>query len=76
MTIPDSVTSIENEVFSNCESLTSVTLPDSVTSIGGWAFKDCDQLTLTVSRDSYSEEFAIENDILYTYPDATDWLNN
>ena len=70
------VTSIGDSVFSECKSLTSMTIPGSVTSIGDGAFKDCDQLTLTVSRDSYSEEFAIKNDILYTYPDATDWLNN
>ena len=39
--IPDSVTSIGEEAFFGCKSLTSVTIPDSVTSIEGAAFKDC-----------------------------------
>ena len=36
--IPNSVTSIGEWAFSECESLTSVTIPDSVTSIGSSAF--------------------------------------
>ena len=36
--IPDSVTSIGDNAFYACDSLTSVTIPDSVTSIGYWAF--------------------------------------
>ena len=43
--IPDSVTSIGESAFRNCDALTSVTIPDSVTSIGGCAFYDCDALT-------------------------------
>ncbi len=38
VTIPDSVTSIEEEAFSGCKYLSSVTIPDSVTSIGANAF--------------------------------------
>ncbi|MGN0572541.1 MAG: leucine-rich repeat protein [Acutalibacteraceae bacterium] len=44
--IPDSVTSIGNDAFSNCAELTSVIIPDSVMSIGDWAFCDCDGLTI------------------------------
>ena len=44
-TIPDSVTSIGNDVFFGCTSLTSVTIPDSVTSIGEVAFGECTSLT-------------------------------
>lgn len=40
ITIPDSVTRIDNYAFSGCTGLTSVTIPDSVTSIGAEAFKD------------------------------------
>ena len=43
--IPDSVTSINKEVFYGCSGLTSIDIPNSVTSIGGWAFYGCSGLT-------------------------------
>jgi hypothetical protein len=43
--IPDSVTSIGDEVFYQCSKLTSVTIPNSVTSIGDEAFAGCSGLT-------------------------------
>ena len=43
--IPDSVSSIEDYAFSNCDKLTSVTIPDSVTRIGRSAFGGCSGLT-------------------------------
>ena len=45
MTIPNSVTSIENSAFRGCSSLTSVTIPNSVTSIENSAFRGCSSLT-------------------------------
>ena len=39
------VTSIGDQAFYNCTSLTSVTIPDSVTSIGDRAFYNCKSLT-------------------------------
>ena len=43
--IEDGVTSIGNNAFCWCTSLTSVTIPSSVTSIGNSAFYSCDALT-------------------------------
>ena len=45
VTIPDSVTSIGDDVFYGCTSLTSISIPDGVTSIGSYAFSDCKSLT-------------------------------
>lgn len=44
VTIPDSVTTIENEAFYNCDNLVSATTGNGVTSIGDEAFRDCDKL--------------------------------
>ena len=41
LTFDDTVTTIGENAFENCSSLTSVTIPDSVTSIGGTAFSVC-----------------------------------
>ena len=43
--IPDSVTSIGDGAFSECNSLKSINIPDTVTRIGRSAFEDCDSLT-------------------------------
>ena len=43
--VPNSVTSIGVDAFSDCTSLTSVTIPNSVTSIGDGAFELCESLT-------------------------------
>ena len=70
--IPDSVTTIGNHAFSSCANLTSIDIPNTVTTIGDSAFRFCDKLTLTVDRDSYAMQYAIDNDLSYTYPDAND----
>ena len=45
ITIPDSVTSIEQGAFSLCSKLESVTIPNSVVSLGSYAFYGCRSLT-------------------------------
>ena len=57
-TIPNSVTSIGDEAFSGCESLTSITIPDSVTSIDAWAFYACYSLT-DIYYTGSEEEWAV-----------------
>ena len=53
ITIPPSVTKIEEYAFYDCSSLTSISIPPSVTKIGEWAFSRCSSLTsITVSKDN------------------------
>ena len=48
ITIPSTVTSIEQDAFRECTSLIDVTVPKSVTSIGYYAFADCTSLKSAV----------------------------
>lgn len=43
--LPNSITSIGEEIFRGCDSLTSIEIPNSVTSIGKYAFDGCNGLT-------------------------------
>ena len=41
VSIPNSITNIEDYAFSGCSNLTSVTVPNSVTTMGVCVFSDC-----------------------------------
>ncbi|MBR7139959.1 MAG: leucine-rich repeat protein [Lentisphaeria bacterium] len=43
--IPSCVTTIGNEAFDGCTSLSRITLPDGLTTIGNWAFHGCTSLS-------------------------------
>ena len=61
--VPNSVTSIGDYAFYNCDSLTSVSIPNSVTSIGDGAFYDCSSLTSVTIPNSVTSigKFAFEH---------------
>ena len=46
------VTSIGNNAFSFCESITSVIIPESVISIGNYAFSSCESITSVIIPES------------------------
>ena len=58
-TIPDGVTSIDDEAFSECTGLTSIIIPDSVTRIAAGAFAYCEKLTSIKYRGTEAEWEAI-----------------
>ena len=54
MSLPDGLTTIEDEVFYGCSSLKEITLSASVKSIGNSAFSDCSELTNVIFADTNS----------------------
>ena len=74
--IPDHVTSIGNEAFWCCRSLTSVKIPNSVMRIGGGAFSKCSSLATVLLPDSveYIGNGAFYETQLYNNDD--NWKDN
>ena len=59
VSIPNSVTSIQDRAFLGCSGLTNLNIPDSVTSIGKYAFDGCDKLFRTSKGIRYIDKWAI-----------------
>ena len=55
VTIPNTITKIENDTFAYCKKLTSVNIPESVTWIGTRAFVGCESLTEITIPESVTE---------------------
>ncbi len=65
--IPDTVKSISEKAFSGCRNLTALGIPSSVSSIGQGCFDGCGSITLYVEKNSYPEQYAVQNNIDYVY---------
>ena len=79
--IPDSVTSICNYSFYDCESLISITIPNSVTSIGYGAFGYCESLKEIIIPDNltsigYNLFFCCKSLIGINIPDSVTSIGN
>ena len=62
ITMSEGITSICNDAFRGCSSLTSITIPNSVTSISNYAFAFCSGLTSIIIPDSVT---SIGDDAFY-----------
>ena len=74
--IPENIQKINRGTFYWSTGLKNVILHDEIKCIDDYAFYNCLNIILTVPRDSYAAQYAKDNNLNYTYPDANDWLNN
>ena len=80
-TVPSSVTSIAENAFANCKSLTSIIIPKSVAKIGDFAFQRCSGLknivipygVTSIGRVTFGNCTSLES---ITIPDSVTLINN
>ena len=71
LVIPNGVQTLGNDssvgfgMFENCKSLKEITIPSSVGSIQSNAFDGCDQVTIRAKADSYAQQYAAAQNILF-----------
>ena len=71
MVVPDGVTTIGDNAFHECSSLTSITVPNSVTTIESEAFRGCTSLvSITVPHGVIIAHDAFHSDTTVTYPNG------
>ena len=69
--IPKGVQTLGNDssvgfgMFENCKSLKEITIPSSVGSIQSNAFDGCNQVTILAKADSYAQQYAAAQNILF-----------
>lgn len=73
-TVGDIITTIGNEAFKDCFSLTSVTIPDSVTSIGDYAFINCNSLTSVTVNAAYPPHLGMDAFIETPIENGEGWI--
>lgn len=69
ITIPNNVTTIEDNAFAFCGLLTSITIPNNVTTIGDYAFFGCNNLS-EVHIDATTPPEIVSN----TFGNCSSWL--
>ena len=57
-------------MFENCKSLREITIPSSVAYIQKNAFDGCDNVTILGKQNSYAQDFAAKQHILFKMIDA------
>ena len=65
--LPSTITSIDLGAFSMCGSLMKINIPNATKNINATAFSGCPNLIVYCEKDSYSNEFCINNSIEYCY---------
>lgn len=70
VTLPQTITKIDDYAFSSCSSLTSITIPDSVTSIGKYTFSYCSSLT-SINVDENNTTYKSIDGVVFSKDEKT-----